>query len=426
MNNRRRELKRDYKQNHPPMGIFQIRNIVNDKVLVRASLNLPGIFNRHKFQLSMGSHPNKMLQAEWREFGSESFAFEILDELAAREGPGHDYREDLAFLEELWLERLQPYGDRGYNEKKKGKDEMLKLIAGVMLFLFILAVVTCTLLLHPLEVADAQAKSDPNKKEWIQLFNGKDLNGWDIKIAGYDVNDNFGNTFRVENGVLKVAYDKYDKYDNKFGHIFYREKFSHYIIAVEYRFMGEQSPGGPGWATRNSGIMFHSQSAQSMGKQQDFPISIEVQLLGGLGRGPRTTANLCTPGTHVVMNGSLFTTHCVNSTSKTYDGDQWVRVEVEVLGDSQIKHLVEGQVVLSYEKPQIGGGTVNNYDEKVKKDGTLLSEGYIALQSESHPIEFRKVELLNLTGCTDSKASNYKSYYVKADNSKCRYERIGR
>lgn len=279
------------------------------------------------------------------------------------------------------------------------------------------------LLLVSSDAARAQVRNDPEKKEWIQLFNGRDLKDWDVKITGYDLNENFGNTFRVEDGLLKVAYDAYDRFADRFGHIFYREKFSHYILAVEYRFRGEQAPAGPDWAMRNSGIMVHSQSAASMGKQQDFPISIEVQLLGGLGRGPRPTANLCTPGTHVEMNGKLFTQHCINSSSKTYDGDQWVRVEVMVLGNEQINHIVEGQTVLSYQKPQIGGGVVSNYDERVKKDGMMLSEGYIALQSESHPIEFRKVELLNLVGCTDPKASNYKSYYVRADNSKCRYER---
>jgi hypothetical protein len=271
--------------------------------------------------------------------------------------------------------------------------------------------------------ASPQVKNDPDKKEWIQLFNGKDLKDWDVKISGYDLNDNFGNTFRVENGVMKVAYDKYDAFNNKFGHIFYREKFSHYIIAVEYRFVGEQVAGGPNWALRNSGIMVHSQSASSIRKGQDFPISIEVQLLGGTGKGPRTTANLCTPGTNVEMGGKLITQHCINSGSQTYDGEQWVRAEVEVLGDSQIKHMVEGQTVLSYDKPQIGGGAVSNFDAQVKKDGTLLSEGYISLQSESHPIEFRKVELLNLAGCTDTKAANYKSYFVKSDNAKCKYDR---
>jgi len=263
------------------------------------------------------------------------------------------------------------------------------------------------LVLMPAIAVPVIAQNDPNKKEWTQIFNGKNLDGWDVKISGYDLNDNFGNTFRVENGVMKTAYDQYGQYNNRFGHIFYRQKFSHYIVAAEYRFLGEQTPGAPDWAFRNSGIMVHSQSAQSMKKDQDFPICIEVQLLGGRESGERSTANLCTPGTNVEMNGKLITQHCVNSTSKTYRGDQWVRVE--------------GQTVISYQKPQIGGGNVTNFDPEVKKDGMLLKEGYISLQSESHPIEFRKVELLNLVGCTDPKAANFKTYYVKSDNSQCRY-----
>jgi 3-keto-disaccharide hydrolase len=265
----------------------------------------------------------------------------------------------------------------------------------------------------------AQAAA-PDRKDWIQLFNGRDLAGWDVKITGRDLNDNFGNTFRVEDGLLKVRYDGYDAFDGRFGHIFYREAFSHYIVAVEYRFVGDQASGGPGWALRNSGIMVHSQSARSMGKDQDFPISIEVQLLGGAGSGERTTANLCTPGTHVVMDGKLFTPHCVNSRSKTYHGEQWVRVEVTVLGDSLVRHVVNGDTVMEYSKPQVGGGAVGHFDPAVKRDGTPLTEGYIALQSESHPIDFRKVEILNLAGCTDPKASNYRSYYVRSDPSRCR------
>jgi 3-keto-disaccharide hydrolase len=265
------------------------------------------------------------------------------------------------------------------------------------------------------------AEDNSARKDWLQLFNGKNLQDWAVKITGYDLNDNFADTFRVENGALKVAYDGYDRFNGRFGHIFYRVKFSYYVVAVEYRFVGEQCPGGPDWAVRNSGVMVHSQSPESMMKDQDFPISIEVQLLGGVGSRERPTANLCTPGTHVVMHGSLFTQHCANSSSKTYPGDQWVRVEVEVLGDTTIKHFVNGQNVLVYEKPQIGGGTVSHYGPRVKQDGQLLGEGYIALQSESHPIEFRKVELLNLAGCTDPKASNYKSYYVRSDRSQCRY-----
>jgi hypothetical protein len=186
----------------------------------------------------------------------------------------------------------------------------------------------------------AQNKTSAAKEEWIQLFNGKDLSGWHPKIRGYALNENFGNTFRVENGVMKVAYDQYSAFDNKFGHIFYKDPFSYYRIAVEYRFVGEQAPGGPNWALKNSGIMIHCLDPKTMGKDQDFPISIEVQLLGGPDTGERPTANLCTPGTNVERDGKLFTTHCLNSTSKTYRGDQWVRAEVLVLGDERIEHYV--------------------------------------------------------------------------------------
>jgi hypothetical protein len=277
------------------------------------------------------------------------------------------------------------------------------------------------LLILMLGASGVFAQNNPDQKEWIQLFNGKDLQGWAVKITGYDLDDNFGNTFRVEDGILKVSYDQYDQFRGRFGHIFYRQKFSHYIVAVEYRFVGDQLAGGPDWGFRNSGIMVHSQSPESMQRDQDFPISIEVQLLGGRGSGERPTANLCTPGTNVVLNGSLFTTHCLNSSSKTYNGDQWVRVEAMVLGDSIIQHSVNGETVISYEMPQIGGGSVNHINPWAKEDGKLLTEGYIALQSESHPVQFRKVELLNLAGCMDPKAKNYKSYYLKAENSACQY-----
>lgn len=266
-----------------------------------------------------------------------------------------------------------------------------------------------------------QPTNDPNKKEWIQLFNGKDLDSWKVKITGHDLNDNFGNTFRVEDGILKVRYDQYDSFRSQFGHIFYNKKFSYYLLAVEYRFTGEQCKDGPGWAKRNSGAMLHCQDPTTMGKDQDFPISIEAQLLGGLGNGPRSTANLCTPGTNVHMADTLFTPHCISSKSKTYDGDQWVRAEFLVLGDSIVQHKVEGETVIEYTKPEIGGGAVNNFDPKVKVDGTPLTEGFISLQSESHPVEFRKVELLELKGCKGPKARNYKSYFVKADNSNCQF-----
>ncbi len=234
--------------------------------------------------------------------------------------------------------------------------------------------------------------------KWKQLFNGRNLKGWTPKITGYALGENFGNTFRVEDGKIVVRYDQYDSFNGRFGHLFYKNSYSSYIIAVEYRFTGTQAKDGPGWAYRNSGIMLHCQPPASMLKDQDFPISIEVQLLGGDSTGTRTTCNLCTPGTHVEMNNKLVKAHCIDSKSQTYRGDQWVRAEVMVLGDSVIKHIVNGDTVLVYQKPQIGGGNVDHFDPAFKPDGKLLKEGYISLQSESHPVEFRKVEILELKG----------------------------
>lgn len=254
-----------------------------------------------------------------------------------------------------------------------------------------LRLVLLCLLLVPGLLTNAQ-----KKRKWKQLFNGRNLDGWIIKIRGHELNDNYAGTFVVEDKSLKVKYDKYDNFNEQFGHIYYKTPYSYYLFAVEYRFVGKQAPGGPEWAYKNSGIMVHCQPPSTILKDQDFPISIEVQLLGGDSTGERTTCNLCTPGTNVEMDGKLFTEHCVNSTSKTFRNTEWVRAEVLVLGDSIIKHIVNGDTVMTYAKPQIGGGVVTGFDPAVKKDGTLLTGGYISLQSESHPVEFRKVEIIDL------------------------------
>jgi hypothetical protein len=231
---------------------------------------------------------------------------------------------------------------------------------------------------------------------WIKLFNRKDLKDWTVKIKGYPAGDNFANTFRVENKVMKVNYDGYEGlFKERYGHIFYKKKFSAYLIVVEYRFTGDQMKDGAGWAFRNSGVMLQGQSPESMEQNQDFPISLEEQLLGGNGKDERPTANLCTPGTNVMLSDTLFTPHCVNSTAKTYHGDQWVHVEALVLKDSIIRHIVDGDTVLTYTKPQYDGR-----DEYVKKaglpDGRPIPAGTISLQSESHPVEFRRVVLFDL------------------------------
>ncbi len=226
--------------------------------------------------------------------------------------------------------------------------------------------------------------------KWKQMFDGKDLKGWEVKIRKHDLNDNFGNTFRVEGGKIEVRYDQYTDFDKQYGHLFYKKPFSHYLIGVEYRFVGDQVKGGEGWALRNSGIMIHGQLPAEMKKDQDFPNSIEVQLLGGNGDGNRrSTANICTPGTQFVKNGKVIKTHCVDSNSDTFNGNQWVRAEVLVLGDSLVVHYINGVEVLRYQRPQ--------KDPKGnEEEGELLKGGSISLQSESHPIDFRKVEIIDL------------------------------
>jgi hypothetical protein len=252
-----------------------------------------------------------------------------------------------------------------------------------------------TVLFLMLLVLSCKNGTSQPEPQWISLFNGKDLTGWDIKINKHPLNENYGNLFRVENGILKVSYDQLDSFRGEFGHLFYKQKFSKYKLRVEYRFVGEQCPGGPEWAMRNSGIMFHSQSAESMGLNQDFPVSIEAQFLGGLGTGERPTLSVCTPGTDIDINGTMAPDHCTSSSSKTFDGDQWVTAEIDVYGDSVIHHLVNGDTVLTYSKPRVGPGM--KPEGYPVPDGTSLKEGYFALQAESAPVEFRKVEIMDLS-----------------------------
>ncbi len=256
----------------------------------------------------------------------------------------------------------------------------------------LVAVGLALLLIVPAAKAAEKAEAEGT---WIQLFNGKDMTGWTPKFKGHALGENYKNTFRVEDGVLKVCYDQYDSFGGAFGHLFYAKPFKNYRLRVEYRFVGDQVKGGPGWAFRNNGIMIHGQAPETMRKDQSFPVSIEVQLLGGRGTGKRSTLNLCTPGTNVVMDGKLVTRHVINSTSKTYHGDQWVIGEVEVRGNT-IKHIIGGETVLSYTDPQLDP---RDGDAKKLIEGgqdKMLTGGTISIQAESHPTEFRKIELLEL------------------------------
>jgi len=236
------------------------------------------------------------------------------------------------------------------------------------------------------------------KEEWVSIFNDKDLSDWVVKIHHHEVDENFGNTFRVEDGMIKVRYDQYEDFNEQFGHLYYKNPLSHFRLKFEYRFVGELQQGAPDFTLLNSGVMFHSQDPHSMPKEQNWPISVEMQLLAGLGDGkPRPTGNMCSPGTEIFYQGKLYDGHCLNSTSQTYDGDQWVSGELIVLGDSLITHVINGDTVLQYSKPTIGGGVVNGYDSAIWQPGKRLTSGFIALQSEGQPIDFRNIKLLDLT-----------------------------
>lgn len=232
-------------------------------------------------------------------------------------------------------------------------------------------------------------------EKWVPMFNGKDLTGWTPKFTGSPAGENVLNTFRVEDGALTVSYDGYDELRGRFGHLFYERKLSRYRIRLEYRFSGKQVAGGATWALMNSGIMLHSESAQSMRREQNFPVSIEAQFLGDDGTGMRTTGNMCSPGTHVVMAGALVTEHCPKTSTVAVAPGEWTRFEVEVRGDRLIRHLVNGVVTAEYAQPQYD--PTDEDGKRVMGTGpAALSEGYVALQAESHPVQFRNIELLVL------------------------------
>jgi hypothetical protein len=254
-----------------------------------------------------------------------------------------------------------------------------------------------TIIISLLLIACNGSHKATSKKEWISLFNGKDINDWIVKAHHHDVGVNFGNTFRVEDGMIKVRYDQYGDYNDQFAHLYFKEPFSRFHLKLDYRFTGTQQKGAPSYTLLNSGVMFHSQDPHTILKEQDWPISVEMQFLAGLGDGnPRPTGNMCSPGTEIVYKGTKYNGHCLNSTSKTYDKDEWVHAELIVLGDSLITHIINGDTVLQYSKPSMGGGYFKGYDKAIFKPGQPLTSGYIALQSEGHPIDFKNIQLKKL------------------------------
>jgi hypothetical protein len=238
----------------------------------------------------------------------------------------------------------------------------------------------------------------PNSDGWVDLFNGRNLDNWTVKIHHYETGENFGDTFRVKEGMIQVRYDQYEgDFNQRYGHLYYDTPYANYHLELEYRFVGEWESTAPSYTLLNSGLMFHSQDPRTMPKEQDWPISVEMQFLAGIEPGkPRPTGNMCSPGTDVVFEGKKDPRHCINSSSETYYGEQWVKAELIVYNDSLITHKINGKTVLEYTRPSVGGGVANRFAPKMKIDGTPLKAGFIALQSEGQPIDFRNIRLKEL------------------------------
>ena len=229
---------------------------------------------------------------------------------------------------------------------------------------------------------------------WEPLFNGNDLSGWTMKIKGYPLGENFGNTFRVEDSILSIRYDAYgENFDNRFGALYFNESLSNYRLKVTYRFVGETAPGAPEWGYRDSGVQFHGQPPASIALDQQFPICLEYNLHGGNGVDERPVGEICANGMFVELKGEKNTSYCTLPTvQRTFHGDQWVTLEIDVK-EGKITHFVNGEEILTYDNP-----TYNTENEVAKtlivNGDNSVREGYISLQSNSHPIDFKSIEIL--------------------------------
>jgi hypothetical protein len=232
--------------------------------------------------------------------------------------------------------------------------------------------------------------------EWKSLFNGQDLSGWTPKIAKHPAGVNYADTFRVEDGILKVSYDKYNKFDGQFGHLYSNQAYSNYILRLEYRIAGKAIEDSPPWAKLNSGVMVHSQSPLSMRLDQDFPVSMEFQFLAVNSTAGKQTGNACTPGTNLEMKGKLLEDHIIDSNSKLFPEGEWITAEIEVRGSQEVIHRINGVEVLRYQHPQLDPRDPDAQRLLAAGAPLLLSFGHIALQAESQPIWFRNIKIKQL------------------------------
>lgn len=227
---------------------------------------------------------------------------------------------------------------------------------------------------------------------WKPLFDGRSLKGWTPKIAGYPAGDNFADTFRVEDRAIVVSYAGYDRFGNRFGHLFQEAPWAAYRLRLRYKVLETGAlPDTPAWARSNSGVMFAAPAPQAMGLGQPFPVSVEFQILGADGPGPRPTGSVCTPGTHVTLADGRAKAHCTISSGPTISNGRWVRLELEVRPDGEVIQRIEGKEVLRYRKVELDPTDPLARD---MTDGDPAFPGrWIALQSEGHPIAFRDIEI---------------------------------
>jgi hypothetical protein len=245
-----------------------------------------------------------------------------------------------------------------------------------------------TIVVEPSAAAEAE--------QWHELFNGKDLSGWTIKIANRPLGENYADTFRVQDGVIKVSYDGWDKFDKRFGHLYTNQPYSNYILRVEYRITGKGMDDAPHWAKLNSGVMIHSQSPLSVRLEQAFPVSMEFQFLAAGATAGKQTANAVTPGTNLQLNGKVLTDHIIDSKSKLFPLDEWITAEVEVRGNEEVVHRINGVEVLRYQHPQLDPRDADAQRLLAAGAPLQLSFGHIALQAEGQPIWFRNIRLRQL------------------------------
>ena len=247
-----------------------------------------------------------------------------------------------------------------------------------------------------LAVSACATAAAPPGEEWHSLFNGKDLSGWTPKINTHPLGENYANTFRVEDGVIKVSYDGYEKFDMQFGHLYTNQPYSRYILRLEYKFTGSALADAPSWAKLNSGVMVHSQSPLGMRLDQGFPVSMEFQFLAAGATAGTQTGNAVSPGTNLERGGKLVTDHIIDSTSKLFPLDTWVQAEIEVRGNDEIVQRIDGVEVMRYQRPQLDPTDKDALALLAAGAPLQLSFGHIALQAESQPVWFRNIRIKSL------------------------------